>query len=419
MVDWVSLYHVLIYIAVEGLMEYLRRENETDFDYIVRLVEGKTNSSYDIDYVELFKLAFNVELAPDECRKRFYGLKMILPFIDKEKVKNVSSNEILTEIEIKKIELQKEKEKNRTIKTELSKLIRQDARFELFLEEVRNGIETIEVPKFHEHVMENGKKIGILGISDIHFSKKFESVNNSYSRQICYERMSLLLSEVIDWIKDRDISYLHIVNGGDNIEGLLRVSQIRVLETGVIDSVIEFSKMMAEWINQLSAYTPITYHHVISSNHSEVRFLDVKAGQFPDEDLEKVIIHMIAGSLRDNDRVNIPIYTTDYAYFTINNKNIFVCHGHQFRSKKVNDIVKELQMLHGLKIDILILGHYHHENITTVGENENGNIKVIMLPSIMGSDVFSDTLLTGSKSGATLIEVSNKKGLTTTEVILN
>lgn len=400
-------------------MEHLKRQEESNFDYILRLVEGKSNGIYDIDYVELFKLAFGVELNSDECRKRYYGLKMLLPYLDKDKLKNISSSDIISEIEKKKIELKKEKEKNRTIKIELNKLIRQDARFELFLDEVKNSIDTIDTPKFKEFKLDNGKKIGILGISDIHFSKKFESVNNSYSRQICYDRMNLLLSEVIDWVKDRNITYLHIVNGGDNIEGLLRVNQIRVLETGVIDSVIEFSKMMSEWLNQLSTYIPLTYHHVISANHCEVRFLDVKAGSFPDEDLEKVIIHMIAGTLRNNERIEIPIYKTDYAYFNINGKNIFVCHGHQFKNKKIYDLVKEIQILHRIKVDILVLGHYHHENIVTIGENENGNIKVIMLPSIMGSDTFSDSLLTGSKAGVTLMELSNKKGLTTTEVVLN
>jgi predicted unusual protein kinase regulating ubiquinone biosynthesis (AarF/ABC1/UbiB family) len=122
-------------------MDYQRKQGESDFDYIIRLVEGKSNGTYDIDYVELFKLAFSVELASDEARKRYYGLKMLLPFIDKEKFKNVSSDNILTELEIKKLEIQKEKEKNRTIKNELNKMLRQDARYEMFWEEINKAID--------------------------------------------------------------------------------------------------------------------------------------------------------------------------------------------------------------------------------------------------------------------------------------
>ncbi len=398
----------------------LKKDNESSYEYIIRLIEGKSSGLYDIDYTELFKLAFGVDLNHDECRKRYYGLKMLLPYLDKEKIKNITSDEILTTLELKKLEVQKEKEKNRTIKIELNKMLRQDARFEMFCDEIRNSIESIESPIFNEFICNDGIKIGVLGISDIHFSKIFNSVNNSYSIEICYKRMNLLLSEVIDWIKDRNISYLHIVNAGDSIEGLIRVNQIRVLETGVIDSVIEFSKMMAEWLNQLSKYISITYHHVTSANHSEVRFLNQKAGSFPDEDLEKIIIHMIAGILKDNLRIDVPIYKKDYVFFSIGNKNIYATHGHQYRNKKVADVIKELQMLHGITIDILIMGHLHHEENITVGENVNGNIKVILLPAIMGSDNFSDSLFTGAKSGATLIEIDcNKKGITTTEVILN
>lgn len=399
---------------------FLKRNDESDLDYIIRLVDGKSNGIYDIDYSELFKLAFGVELSSEESRKRFYALKMLLPYFEKEKFKNITSESVLSELELKKIELQKEKIKNRTIKLELNKMLRQDARFELFLEEIKNSIETCEAPTFQEYNFKTGERIGIIGISDIHYGKIFTSVNNSYSIEICNQRMELLLNEIIDWVKDRKINYLHIVNAGDSCEGLLRTNQIKVLEVGVIDSVIEFSKMMIEWLNKISKHIPLTYHHVISSNHTEVRFLNQPAGSFPDEDLEKVIIHMIAGSFRNNDRVTVPIYSTDYIYFTVNNKNIFACHGHQFRNKKKNEVLKELSILHGIDIDILILGHDHHEEITTVGEKDSGNIKVVMLPAIMGSDTFSDKLLTGSKAGATFIEINNnKKGLTTTEVILN
>ncbi len=400
-------------------MDFLKRENETDFDYIIRLVEGKASGVYDIDYTELFRLAFRVELSSTEARKRFYGIKMILPLIDKEKFKNVSSDELLTELELKKLEIQKEKIKNQTIKTELNKMLRQDARFEMFWEEIKNSIKVVDPPIFRELSLLSGERIGLIGISDIHFGKRFESINNFYSMEIAVERLNLLLYEIIDWIKDRNITYLHIVNAGDNVEGLLRISQLRVLQTGVIDSAIQFGRIMVEWLNKLSEYAHIKYHHVKSANHTEIRFFDVKSGQFPDEDLEKVIINYIHDILQNNPRIEIPLYE-EFAVFQIQNKTIVAIHGHQIKNKKIENIVKEIQMLLGINFDLLVVGHFHHEEIITVGENQYGNIKVIMLPSIMGSDHFSDTLFTGSKAGATFIEFnSRKKGLITSEVILN
>ncbi len=401
-------------------MEYLKKPGESDFDYIIRLIEGKSNGTYDIDYKELFALAFGVDLAFDEARKRYYGIKMILPLINKERVKNISSDQILTELELKKLEIQKEKEKNRTIKTELNKMLRQDARYEMFWEEIKNSIETVEPPVFREIDLMSGERIGLVGISDIHFGKRFESINNKYSMEIAVERLNLLLNEIIDWIKDRNITYLHIVNCGDSLEGLARISQIRVLQTGVIDSAIQFGRMMVEWLNKLSEYTFLTYHHVKSANHTEVRFLDVKAGQFPDEDLEKVIINYIHDMLQNNPRIEVPLYQDKYIVFKLQNKTIVATHGHQFKGKKIDSVVKEIQILLGINIDLVLIGHLHHEFITTIGENHFGNIKIFLLPSIMGSDHFSDTLFTGSKAGATFIEFDSlKKGLTTKEIILN
>jgi hypothetical protein len=346
---------------------------------------------------------------------------MLLPYLEKDKTKNITSSDVLTELDIKKMEIQKEKEKNRTIKLELNKMLRQDARFEMFLDEIRDSISRINPPKFATiETNEFGDKVGILGISDAHFGKIFKSYNNEYSMQIFKDRMELLLSDTVDWIKDNKISHLHLINAGDSIEGLLRISGIRALETGVIDGVIEFSNYMAEWINALSQWIPLTYHHVMSSNHSECRFLGTKAGQFPDEDLEKVIIHYIRDVLRGNSRINVPIYDTEFCVFNIYGKNIVVIHGHQLRSVKKTDAIKHIQGLLGITVDLLISGHLHHEENITIGENENGNVKIIMLPSIMGSDEFSDDIFTGSKSGATLIKFDEKKkGLSTTEIILN
>jgi len=47
-----------------------KKENENELEYIIRLFKNK--KEYDLDYSELFKLAFDKEFAPDESRKRAY-----------------------------------------------------------------------------------------------------------------------------------------------------------------------------------------------------------------------------------------------------------------------------------------------------------------------------------------------------------
>jgi len=401
------------------LEKYQRRNNESFLDWKLRLIIDKIEKTSDLDWIEIRDL-LGLECSPDHLRKTAYGIYEYKNYIDEKINENINDEKVFKQLELKKLELQKEKMKVQTTKLELNKLLRKDARYEEFWDRVQNSIETIEAPIFQEVSSIGGEKIGLVGLSDIHFGKLFDSYNNSYSTEICKQRLNILMNEIIEWIKDRNIVELHILNCGDSLDGLLRVNQIRVLEMGVIDSAIEFGRMMAEWLNQLSKYMPLTYHHVKSANHTEIRFLNVQAGSFPDEDLEKVIINYIHDVLKDNPRINVPLYESEYAVFSINGKNILAFHGHQHKGKKPEALLKELQILLNIKIDYMIIGHLHHDSISTVGESELGNIKVVILPSLMGSDAFSDKLLTGAKAGVMLFEFNtNKKGISTTEVILN
>ena len=81
-------------------MDYLKKDGESQLDYILRLVKGKNDKIYDIDYTELFKLGFNVDLSVDESRKRYYSLKMLLPYIETEKLTNITGQDLLDELTI-------------------------------------------------------------------------------------------------------------------------------------------------------------------------------------------------------------------------------------------------------------------------------------------------------------------------------
>lgn len=68
-----------------------------------------------------------------------------------------------------------------------------------------------------------------------------------------------------------------------------------------------------------------------------------------------------------------------------------------------------MTMLHREFIDYIYLAHYHHNMNLTVSEGINNNCEVIIIPSAMGSDEYSDSLMTGAKASALLdIYVKNQ-----------
>lgn len=403
-------------------MNYSRNENESDYDYIIRLIEGKSNSTYDIDYTELFKLAFGVELNADECRKRYYGLKMLLPYLDKDKIKNISEDQILTEYEIKKIELQKEKNKLQTLRLDMNRIIRESSRTELLYEEFINTIKevySISLPEFKPLLNQDTRKEYILSFADSHIGKEFKSITNEYNLDIAYDRFNKLLSETIEIIQENDINKLTVLALGDVIEGMcLRISQLQQLKIGVVQQTIEFMRFIVSWLNKLSEYVEITYYQAPYANHSQIRPFGTKANEFASEDMEKIIFAYIYDILKDNPRIKIVETPDKYVIFKIFHYNIIASHGHDI--KNVDSFLKDISNKYRIFFDYGFFAHKHTSNIRSVGEGNTNNCEIINVPSIMGSDEYADDLLVGSKAGATLIEFNEKQGKRKTyDIILN
>jgi hypothetical protein len=377
---------------------YERKEGESYFDYANRIIDNK--SIYDLDNTEAYKLLFDEELASDECRKRLYGVKRILEELKKEQVKNITSNDILKELELKKIDIKKERVKIASLRSELNKSIRTVARDELVLEEIRDCIKQVKEVEFTPLQAQNGEKSYLLNLADIHYGAKFKSINNEYSIEICRFRFQKLLGELIKIIQEKKISKLYIVSLGDVLSGLIRISDLKRLEIGLIQSVVDFSRFMAEWLNELSKYVEIEYIHVISSNHCELRLFEQQRSQ-DNEDLELLVANYIQDLLKNNQRIKVRFSEKDYYELSLQGYNILLMHGHQV-SKKTTDIVKDLVFRNKKWYSTVYFGHDHHYSVDTVSEDYDSDIEIITLPSIVGSDPFSDKVLRGSKSAAVL-----------------
>lgn len=74
---------------------------------------------------------------------------------------------------------------------------------------------------------------------------------------------------------------------------MLRASQLMKLRWGVVESCMRFSEYMAQWISALSQDAVVSVCGV-DGNHTETRNLNSKRGDFPGENLEKVIFWFMA-----------------------------------------------------------------------------------------------------------------------------
>lgn len=400
-------------------MEYKIKSNESFDDYKKRLCKNK--DLYDLrweDIAELWYEATEEKKSPDWFRKWW---KYYLEGYEDCKKESLDSNEILNELELKKIELEEERKKLQTVRTEYNKIIREKARRDLLFEYVRESFEKLDVPDPIVDLSfdENLEQEHVLAFGDIHFGKKFKSLHNEYSEEIAMNRMNDIIVDTVKFLNKNNIKKLNVLNLADAIEGMtLRLSQLQSLQNGFVDQVIKFSRFYAKWIRELSKYTYVKLHHIASANHSEIRPYNSGRGEFPAEDMERIIGMYITDVLEGHDRIDVHIHEGGIGEFNIVGYNIIALHGHQLKHKK--DALKDLSIHRRKFYDYVFIGHWHNLDITTVGEGLNHNLQIIQVPSVMGSDVYSDSLLTGAKAGSLIATFTKNRGLTDIHnIILN
>ncbi|EGT3606926.1 hypothetical protein ACSW9O_16135 (plasmid) [Clostridium perfringens] len=387
-----------------------RKQGENDVEYIKRLVYGKlVYKTIDLDFSELSIPIFNKKLSSDDCRRRCYGLKFLFEVMDKEGINAISENEILKKIEEKSLELDLQRKKLQATKLELNRNQRIKSRRELFYENIGEEIKRLPLPEFKELPIKETDGEYLLCWADLHYGADFISENNVYSREECKTRLQRLAAKVKRMCEEKGINKLNIVGLGDDIQGILRISDTQINDVPVMQSVVEISRLIAHVLNTISSVCEVTYYHTMASNHSQTRPLTAKPDLIK-EDLEYVIGNYIQDLVSDNERIKVKLSEKDYHSFNIAGQQILTLHGHQI--KNIGNAIKDYSMQHRVFYDLILMGHLHGGQQISVGESENGNSELVIVPSIVGSDPYSDTLKKGSKSMAKLFKLEEGNGIT-------
>jgi predicted phosphodiesterase len=261
----------------------------------------------------------------------------------------------------------------------------------------------------------HNKREYILTFGDEHCDVEFEirglfnEIINSYSPDIFESRMWDLFEQVVDFVKEKQLSKLHIFSMGDSNDGLLRVGQLWQLRYGVVEGTIYYANFISNWLNELSKYVTIDFQMVFG-NHQELRLLNQPKGTFKKENMGFVVREIIEARLANNPNFRITKNPTGYIFANVCGINILGIHG---EVKDLEKTIKDFSKIYNTKIDILIGGHLHHSRSEAVGIMSD----VINVPSIMGVDDFALSLNKISHAGATIIGIEEGKGKVSEENI--
>lgn len=402
---------------MDNILHKLPTENESQ--YIWRVGQAKDSGLIDSTWEELTPI-LNTQCGISEedfrgssaWRKRYRVMQQA--WDDVFSVQKFS-NEQTEALQEHKRELEKEKIKLQTEKLEYNRWLREEARDELICERICNAIKALpplEIPTIlpaHISGRISGNREGCLLIADPHYGVDlkitglFGETINEYSPEIFESRMWNLLTQVIDICEKEGFTSLHVYDLGDEVDGLLRVSQLFKLRYGVIESTVRYGRFITEWLNELSKHVYVKYQMVKDSNHCQLRMLSQPKNTFKDENMSYIIAEKIMDRLENNPNFEFIQNPTGYIFDNVVGYNVFGCHG---ETKSMEQAIKDFSRTYRVDIDFMVGGHQHHQNSSNIGIQSD----IISAPSIIGIDDYALSLNKTSDPGATLFVLEQNRG---------
>ena len=382
------------------------RPGETEEDYIYRMCA--LHEQYDIiweDVASIINSALGLNHTESWARRKWKAYSSAKEF------ETTNEQETFDEFTEEEKDL-RERLAGTTDKLAYLRTVRQDARFERFYKLVGEGIAkagSLAVPLYTGLRLPKTQKKYIVPLADLHLGANFTSINNSYSIAEAQRRIELAACHIKEFVREHGLTEITILSLGDLIQGILRVSDLKINETEVTTAFIFAIRLLAGFLNSVSECCKVNYIQVCYSNHEQPRYLGTKANELAGEDMGKISFAYLQDVLINNPRVKVMgDVNKNYYEFNIFNFKCFAAHGHQV--KNLVDISKDLANRHRVFYDYVFLAHSHSAKELISAEGEHHDIEILVAPSMIGSDPYADKLYVGSKAAIKIFGFDEKYG---------
>jgi hypothetical protein len=398
------------------MTELQKRNDENEEQFIWRLGRAKDSGELDLDWEQISEI-INKECREDDSeyrnesayRKPYQQAKR---FYEAGVFKDLTGEKYAEIIRAEQRELRKERQKFSDEKLEYNRWLREEARDEHICEKICNAVEDLEKLPIPEPIIipENDQRQGVLCFADTHYGTEFSikglfgEVLNEYSPEIFEKRMGELLGLTVQKIQKENLTTINVFSLGDELDGIIRCSQLMKLRYGVVESAIKYADYICRWLTTLTYYAKVRFH-MTQGNHTELRMLGQPKGTFKEENMGKVIKEFIKTRMSDNSNFEFCENESGMIFDTIAGFNVLGIHG---EVKSLARAMQSFTNMYDTNIHILVGGHMHHHQTETVGINKD----IISVPSVIGIDDYSMQIGKTSNAGATFFIIEPFKGIT-------
>jgi len=359
-----------------------RMPGETALQHHKRLIDGKLvdKTLADYDYAELAPYVYGQDYSADVARRMMYGSEKTLQLLDAETAIAKPDDPLIAELEMKKIELQKERQRFFDQRMEFNRAVRNQAREDELKEILARTIEAGRLPELQYEPFDTYSSDTdlIVSLNDIHYGAQHENYWSKYDSNICKRMFAKYLESIIKIAETHRSQDCYVTCNGDAISGIIHQS-IRVTnKENVIEQITGVSELIAQFLSELSAHFSNVYFSSVAGNHSRIEKKDDAVLQ---ERLDDLVEWYLKARMSTFDNVHIgngEKIDSTIQVMNVRGLNYLSVHG-DFEPTITS--VTNLQAMVGRPIYAVLMGHRHHNSTDVVQ-----GIKIVQSGSFLGTD---------------------------------
>ena len=362
-------------------MNTLKRKEESITSYSIRLYKNRKN--YGLTFQECGDLLNEVsgeEFSEAKWRRPVQHYLEIQEYLEQENPTGVDSD-VLEEIELEKIELQKQQIRMRDQKRLMNTKLRELARLEHLESYLIDSIEEIEPVKLPKAKVKNeSDKEAMVVISDEHVGMVINSQFNKYNIEIAKQRLQKLKDETMTKVKKEDIKKLYIAHLGDGTHGAIHTTARIESEENNIQQIITLCNMLESFIEDFLQEGIEVQFCSVAGNHT--RSLPNKKDSLGTaENFERLFTVFLGKAFSKFDNYSQIDDEEGIVELDIKGKKIVQVHADL---DKGAGVVTKLNDMLGTSIDYLFTGHVHNHFV-----KEHGNAIQYGVGSLAGLDSYA------------------------------
>lgn len=348
------------------MIELRRLNDESDEEVIFRICQAKDEIGTWGDVANILNEILGFEYTESKYRKQYTSFEKIL----EANKKHIFDDEYANVIDEKKRELYKERQRLNDERSSLNRMLREDARASANYEALTNAIKdnakvTLPPIDCSKLKLEDDEDMIII-LSDLHIGLQTSNNFGSYDTEIAKDRLAEYRDEICKLQVNKKCKNAYVVLIGDMVSGSIHVTTRLENRENTIQQTQHAAELISNFTYGISAFFENVYVNSVAGNHSRI---GLKDEVLRDERLDDIIPWYMKAKLDHLSNIHFldeSNIDSTIGNFEVKGNKVVIVHGDYDTFSEAG--VSKLTMMLRYIPDIVIMGHLHHSEYTSISD---------------------------------------------------